>query len=53
MPETRAIQTSVARNWSFEDKDWQVRQAERLDLMHTLRREARPSRKPAWGEKAR
>ena len=43
--EQEAIQTCIARNRPYGEEDWQEQQAKRLGLLHTLRREGRPSKK--------
>jgi putative transposase len=40
--EVEAFQTCMSRGRPFGDDDWQTKQAEHLDLTHTLRREGRP-----------
>jgi putative transposase len=40
--EAEAFQISMARNRPYGDEAWQDRQARRLGLLHTLRREGRP-----------
>jgi putative transposase len=40
--EVEAIQTSIARSRPFGDESWQDKQAKRLGLSHTMRREGRP-----------
>jgi putative transposase len=43
--EQEAIATCIARNRPYGEHLWQHQQARRLDLLHTLRREGRPSKK--------
>ena len=50
--EAEGIQTCIARNRPYGDAQWQVEQARRLGLMHTLRSEGRPKgiRKDSGGQ---
>ena len=41
--EAKAIQISIARNRPYGNEQWQDKQVNRLGLLHTMRREGRPS----------
>jgi hypothetical protein len=36
------VRTCIARNRPYGDEDWQEKQARRMGLAHTIRREGRP-----------
>ena len=40
--EAEGIRTCIARNRPYGNEAWQIQQAKRLDLLHTMRGEGRP-----------
>ncbi|MEA1950878.1 MAG: transposase [Planctomycetota bacterium] len=49
--ETQSIQTCIARNRPYGNESWQSKQAKRLGLSHTIRREGRPRKNNKTAQK--